>query len=162
MSTTFFNYSPLPNFSNSHNQSSTRIHQISILSSHLKCIKHISTAKPHFVSFVHRSNKIQEDPVTVKTFFKLFSSHHNPKFTGAIHSPYRTIRTAYKSSWAVLTPSFRLFPSVNPGGSTSHPAMRAMGCEPCWNYFPLPLPSHSQTQPSLLSIQKIHTNNTCH
>jgi hypothetical protein len=106
--------------SNSNNQSSTRIYQISILSSHFKCFKNISTAKPHFVSFVHRSNKIQEDTVTVKTFFKLFSSHHNQNFTGAIHSPYRTIKTAHKSSWAVLAPSFRLFPSLNPVGSTSH------------------------------------------
>ena len=72
MSTTFFNYSLLPNFSNSHNQSSTRIYQISILSSHLKCFKHIAPTKPHLVSLVHRSNILSAFYKMSTAFYKIF------------------------------------------------------------------------------------------
>ncbi len=42
---------------------------------------------------INHGKKIPAANGSVKTFFKLFSS----KFTGAIHLPYRTTKTAYKS-----------------------------------------------------------------
>ena len=54
---------------------------------------------------INHGKKIPAANGSVKTFFKLFSS----KFTGAIHLPYRTTKTAHKGSWAVLA---RFKPSV--------------------------------------------------
>ena len=42
---------------------------------------------------INHAKKIPAANLAVKTFFKFFSS----KFTGAIWTPYRTTRTAYKS-----------------------------------------------------------------
>ncbi len=54
---------------------------------------------------INHGKKIPAANGSVKTFFKFFSS----KFTGAIHLPYRTTKTAHKGSWAVLA---RFKPSV--------------------------------------------------